>query len=73
MVTLDKNDTSDLIMIIAFAIDISFQSPKQKWDMICLRYFDARKEIFQNVKFELMPYSKASVLHVMQDYIKISC
>ena len=31
MITMGKVDTSDLMMIITWAIDISFQSPKLKW------------------------------------------
>ena len=31
MITMGKIDTSDLIMIIAWAINISFQSPELKW------------------------------------------
>ena len=31
MITMGKADTSDLMMIITWAIDISFQSPKLKW------------------------------------------
>ena len=31
MITMGMVDTSDLIMMITWAIDISFQTPKQKW------------------------------------------
>ena len=31
MITMVKVDTSDLMMIIKWAMDISFQSPKLKW------------------------------------------